>query len=145
MTEISGKCPVVFALDVIGDKWTMVILRDMVFRGKRTYGAFLESYEKISTNILANRLERLENAGLIEKVPLRADGPPKAYALTEKGADMIPVLLEMIAWSARHDRYPAGTPLVSGAPEDLQERIEHDREGLIAELSRKCRMQGQAE
>ncbi|WP_377511086.1 winged helix-turn-helix transcriptional regulator [Octadecabacter sp. R77987] len=134
MNRVSGKCPVVFALDVIGDKWSLVILRDMLFRGKRTYGDFLKSHEKISTNILADRLEKLDAAGLIAKVPTRANSPRKAYELTAKGADMLPVILEMIAWSAKYDSYPDGTALIAGAPDDLLHRIKTDRDGLMADL-----------
>lgn len=134
MNEVSGKCPVVFALDVIGDRWSLVILRDMLFRGKRTYSDFLKSHEKISTNILADRLEKLEATGLIAKVPARENSPRKAYALMEKGADMLPVILEMIAWSATYDRYPEGAALIAGAPDDLLHRIKTDRDGLMAEL-----------
>ena len=137
MTEISGKCPVVFALDVMGDKWSMLILRDMMFRDKRTYGDFMKSYERISTNILANRLEKLEAAGLISKIPTRENSPRKAYALTTKGTDMLPVLLEMIAWSAKYDSYDEGIELVAGAPNDLLHRINTDRAGLIKELVEK--------
>lgn len=134
MTEVSGKCPVVFALDVIGDKWSLLVLRDMLFRGKRTYGDFLKSHEKISTNILADRLGKLEAAGMIAKVPARKNSPRKAYKMTEKGADMLPVILEMIAWSAKYDRYSEGAALIAGAPDDLLHRIKTDRDGLMAEL-----------
>ena len=123
-----------FALDVMGDKWSMLILRDMIFRNKRSYGDFTKSHEKISTNILASRLEKLEVAGLITKIPARENGLRKAYALTSKGYDMVPVLLEMIAWSAKYDSCAEGVDLVAGAPADLLERIKGDRSSLIKEL-----------
>lgn len=131
---MSGKCPVAFALDVIGDKWSLLILRDMIFRNKQNYGDFLKSHEKISTNILADRLAKLETAGLISKTPSRENSPRKSYFLTEKGKDILPVLLEMIAWSAKHDTYPEDSVLVSGAPPDLLDRMVHDRGGLITEI-----------
>ena len=134
MNEISGKCPVAFALDVMGDKWSMLILRDMIFRRKSAYGDFLNSHERISTNILSNRLSKLEDAGLINKAPARKDSLRKTYALTAKGTDMLPTLLEMIAWSAKHDSYADGTELVAGAPRNLLERVQNDRDRLIAEL-----------
>ncbi len=94
----------------------------------------MKSYEKISTNILTDRLERLTAAGLVIKVPTRVNSTRNAYELTAKGQDMLPVLLEMIAWSAQYDSYPDGTALIAGAPADLLERIRSDRPALIEDL-----------
>lgn len=115
-----------------------MILRDVIFRGKRRYGAFAKSAEKISTNILANRLARLEEAGILARSP-DPDSPTRPlYALTPRGADLIPVLLEIIRWSADHDPANAGRHegILHGAPRDLLHRLDRDRAALVAELRR---------
>jgi DNA-binding HxlR family transcriptional regulator len=93
-------CPVNFAVETLGDKWSLVILRDMIFWGKKTYGEFLRSDEKIATNILAGRLEYLEKEGLITKKPDEKDRRKDIYSVTEKGIELVPMFIEMIAWSA---------------------------------------------
>lgn len=96
-----SDCPVNFAVETLGDKWSLVILRDIIFWGKKTYGEFLRSDEKIATNILAGRLEYLESEGLISKSPDATDKRKDVYTLTERAIDLIPMFIEMIAWSAR--------------------------------------------
>jgi DNA-binding HxlR family transcriptional regulator len=98
-----SDCPVNFAVETLGDKWSLVILRDIIFWGKRSYGEFLKSDEKIATNILAGRLEYLEGEGLIEKIPHATDKRKEVYNVTELGLDLVPMFLEMIAWSAQHE------------------------------------------
>ena len=90
-------------LETFGDKWTLLVIRDLMFKGKRYYGEFLDSNEKISTNILADRLQRLESNGVIEK-QIDLDNRSKfIYRLTVKGKDLLPVMLEITAWSSKHD------------------------------------------
>ena len=97
-----STCPVSSSLDVLGDKWTMLIIRDMVFAGKSTYGQFLQSAEKMATNILADRLAVLESQGLLTKA-VAADKKSKfTYRLTEKGVDTIPIIVELVLWGAKH-------------------------------------------
>jgi DNA-binding HxlR family transcriptional regulator len=87
---------------VLGDKWTLLIVRDMVFAGKSTYGQFLQSEEKMATNILADRLAGLEAQGIISKA-VAADKKSKfTYRLTEKGVAIVPILVELILWSATY-------------------------------------------
>ena len=100
-----SDCPVNFAVETVGDKWSLVILRDIIFWGKRTYGEFLGSDEKIATNILANRLEYLEREGLITKSPYETDKRKDVYSVTERGLDLVPMFIEMIAWSAKNDMW----------------------------------------
>ena len=98
-----STCPISSALDLLGDKWTLLVMRDVLLRGKSHYREFLASEERIATNILADRLTRLEAAGLLER---SADDPrsgKQTYHATDKGKDLIPLLLETILWSARHD------------------------------------------
>ena len=140
LPENSGKCPIAYALDLIGDRWTLLIVRDMLFRGKSSFVAFTKSHEKISTNILTSRLQRLEAAGIVTKSRDPANAKVFVYGLTEKGLDLIPVILEMIAWSAAHDGPLAdGQPLVAGAPENLLDLMKHDRAYLIDEIRLKAR------
>jgi len=97
-----STCPVSTSLDVLGDKWTLLILRDIVFAGKSTYGQFLQSEEKMATNILADRLAVLESQGLLTKT-VAADKKSKfTYRLTEKGVDTIPIIVELVLWGAKH-------------------------------------------
>lgn len=129
MKSCSGKkrrseCPVTFALDSVGDKWSLLIVRDMMFLGKQTYTGFLESGEGIATNILADRLKSLEAEGIIDKQQDPENKRRLLYKLTDKGFDLAPVLLEMMRWSARYDKD-------TGIPDDLLQRIEKDPQGLI--------------
>src|SRR5262249_57463549 len=98
-----SDCPISFALETFGDLWSLLIVRDIVYFGKKTYGEFLESDEGIATNILASRLAQLEQKGLLLKKPHERDKRKDLYVLTEKGLDLIPILLELAAWSAQHD------------------------------------------
>ena len=105
---LKGKrsdCPVNFAVETLGDKWSLVILRDIIFWGKHTYGEFLKSDEKIATNILANRLEYLEKEGLISKSPHPDDKRKDFYTVTEKGIALVPMFIEMITWSAQQEAW----------------------------------------
>lgn len=104
-----SNCPINFALETFGDTWSLLIIRDMVYFGKKTYGDFLASEEGIATNILASRLARLEQNGIVVKRPLDEDRRKEGYFLTEKGLDLIPLLSEMANWSARYDPH-TGAP-----------------------------------
>ncbi|WP_206997236.1 winged helix-turn-helix transcriptional regulator [Trinickia mobilis] len=101
--EVRSHCPVTYALEIFGDRWSLLIVRDIVFAGKKTYGEFLKSEEGFATNILASRLACLEEQGILSKAPSSADRRKDFYTLTEKGLDLIPILLNIILWSAKHD------------------------------------------
>ena len=100
-----SDCPVNFAVEALGDKWSLVILRDIIFWGKHTYGEFLKSDERIATNILAGRLDYLEKEGLISKSPHTTDKRKDVYNVTEKAIALIPMFIEMIAWSAQNETW----------------------------------------
>ncbi len=109
-----AKCPVACALDVIGDKWSLLVIRDM-FQGKKRYGELQSSHEGIPTNILANRLKKLVEQGVIEK-RLYSEKPPRAeYHLTEKGQDLHDVIVPMFKWGAKY---------VEGTRQDLPEGVD---------------------
>ena len=99
-----SNCPINFALETLGDRWTLLVVRDLLFKGKRTYGEFLESAEGISTNILADRLRRLKDHGIVT-ADAASDRRSTLYRLTTKGLDLLPVMLELTAWSAKHDSH----------------------------------------
>lgn len=122
-----SHCPISFALDTFGDHWSLLVLRDLIFKGKSRYQEFLNSEERISTNILADRLSRLEGAGIVTKKDDPANGKQIIYAPTKKGLDLIPVMFEMIRWSARYDSE-------TSAPKEFIRRLETDPVGLKSEV-----------
>src|SRR5262252_3549115 len=97
-----SDCPVDFALEVFGDPWTLLIVRDLMFKGRTRYSDFLSAEEGIATNVLADRLLRLEQDGVIEKEDA-VRGSSGSYRLTSKGIDLLRIMVESIAWSARYD------------------------------------------
>ena len=118
-TKHRSTCPVTFALDLIGDKWSLLILRDIILQGKQFYHEFTESDEGISTNILASRLSMLEASGILSKKRDAHDRKRFIYSPTEKGLDLLPVIIAMVQWSAKYD---ADT----GAPPDVIATIGKD-------------------
>lgn len=119
-----SDCPINYALETIGDPWSLLIIRDIVYFGKKTYGEFLASEERIATNILADRLAQLEQKGILEKRPSDSDKRKETFILTEKGLDLIPILVEMAGWSAEHDPQ-------TGAPAAWIELMNSDKEKMI--------------
>lgn len=101
-TQKRSPCPIANALDLLGDRWSLVVVRDLLFRDRHTYGELLDSPEGISTNILAERLRRLEEAGVIAKEVYQTRPRRYRYALTEKGEALRPVLMSMIRWANDH-------------------------------------------
>jgi DNA-binding HxlR family transcriptional regulator len=122
-------CPVSISLEVFGDRWSLLIVRDMMVRGLRTFKDFLESGEGIATNMLADRLRRLEAAGIVTAEPEEADGRRVNYRLTEKGIDLAPVLLELLLWGTRHEQ--------TGAPCGLMAHLEKYRADILVETRRR--------
>lgn len=109
MKKLARKsdCPIHFAAEIFGDRWTLLIIRDLMFKGKKYYGDFLNSEEKISTNILADRLVVLEQKGIINKKQDDAHKSKLVYSLTQKGLDLLPMLTEIVLWSAKYDENTA--------------------------------------
>ena len=121
-------CPINFGLEIFGDRWSLLILRDMLMQGKRTFKEFQASEEAISSNILADRLARLETSGLISRHRVAADARQLDYLPTEAGKRLLPVLVEMAYWGATHD--PA-----TDAPASFRDAYERDRAALLAALA----------
>lgn len=134
-TDNKSHCPVNFALETFGDAWSLLIVRDIVFWGKRTYGEFLDSGESIATNVLAARLAHLESRGILSKGPHESDRRKEVYALTEKGLALIPILLEMSGWSATYD--PETT-----APKQFVDAVYADRAGMFIRIQELVRRGG---
>jgi DNA-binding HxlR family transcriptional regulator len=105
---------------MLGDRWSLLIIRDMMLRGFRTYKEFLTSHEGIATNILANRLKKLEVHGIIASERDPSDGRKLIYSLTSKGVDLAPVLTEMVLWAAAHEE-TGNQPLVRQMRKDKRQ------------------------
>jgi len=127
-----GRCPIAFGTDVFGDRWTLLVLRDMLLHDKRTYGEFLDSDEAIATNILAARLRHLEAEGIVEKNRDPKNRRSFIYTLTEKGLALAPIIFEIIRWSGQY------IPL-NKARKNLLARIETDPDALLAEIQMRAR------
>jgi DNA-binding HxlR family transcriptional regulator len=117
------------SLELLGDRWSLLIIRDLMVRGFQTFKEFQQSGEGIATNILADRLHRLEEVGIITAEPEETDARRVNYRLTEKGIDLAPVLLDLLIWAGRHER--------TSAPRELIEQMEGGREAFLAEVRRR--------
>ena len=124
-------CPVSCSLDLLGDKWSLLIVRDMVFVQARYFKEFLASEEGIATNVLTDRLAKLEAIGVITKEPDPDNGRQVLYSLTEKGLALIPLLVELVCWGAIHDQAPDANP---GAVR----RIQQDKQLYVDKLTKAC-------
>jgi len=122
-SDNKSHCPVNFSLESFGDSWSLLIIRDIVYFGKQTFGEFLSAEEGISTNILASRLLSLEKKGILEKIPSEQDKRKEIYRLTDKGLDLIPILLELSGWGAKHDP-DTNAQMIEAALPDRETMIE---------------------
>jgi DNA-binding HxlR family transcriptional regulator len=122
-------CPVSVSLEVVGDRWSLLIVRDLIVRGYRTFREFQRAGEGIATNILSDRLRKLEAAGIVLTEPSEGDGRSVYYRLTEKGIALAPVLLDLLIWGARHEE--------TLAPCGLSLQLEQNREAVLAEAHRR--------
>lgn len=119
------------SLEVVGDRWSLLIVRDLTVRGFRSFRQFQQSGEGIATNILADRLRKLEKAGIISATPNESDRRGVNYRLTQKGIDLAPVVLELLIWGARHE----GT----GTPCAAVEIMSKHRKQILSEVRRRWR------
>ena len=118
-----SDCPINFALELFGDPWSLLLIRDIVYFGKKTYGEFLASEEGMATNILASRLAHLEHQGILVKQRSEKDKRKEEYVLTEKGLDLIPVLVDMANWSAQYDPHTAAPAAWIALMNDEREKM----------------------
>jgi DNA-binding HxlR family transcriptional regulator len=137
MKRAAGKshCPVNFGLEVFGDPWSLLVVRDIVYFGKRTFSAFLASEEAIAPAVLSARLAQLTAAGVLVKTRSSSDGRGFEYSLTERGLALIPVLLEIAKWSA-------GTDPETDAPPEWIAAVERDKPAMTARITDTVRRGG---
>lgn len=121
-------CPLNASVEMLGDRWSLLIIRDMMLRGLRSYKEFLKSYEGIATNILADRLRKLEAHGIIETERDPSDGRKVIYSLTAKGIHLAPVMAEMVLWAAAHE---------DTGNEPLVQELRNDKEGFVAAVQQR--------
>jgi DNA-binding HxlR family transcriptional regulator len=122
-TDRKSHCPVNSALEVVGDPWSLLVVRDIVFYGKHTFGEFLASEERITTSVLADRLAKLTNSGILRKQRDLADRRREFYSLTGRGLELIPVLVELANWGVHYDPEVVENPLWT-------RKVQTDRTGL---------------
>ena len=127
MKEIKKRsnCPVSCSLDIWGDKWSLLIVRDLMFNKQCTYGDFMKADEKIATNILASRLQTLEENGIISKSDHPDSKAKVLYKLTQKGIDLVPLLIEINLWAEKYYDVPADRKaMLKEVKKDKQKFIE---------------------
>jgi DNA-binding HxlR family transcriptional regulator len=122
--ERRSGCPISTALEVLGDSWSLLIVRDLMFKGLHTFNEFLNAGEGIASNILSERLARLMSAGIITRRRDPRDARRHIYQLSEKGIDLAPSLVEIVLWSARYED--------TDAPEHVLHEMRADRERFLA-------------
>jgi DNA-binding HxlR family transcriptional regulator len=125
-----SDCPINFGLEIFGDRWTFLVVRDMMFKEKHYFGDFIQSEEKIATNLLADRLSTLEQEGILCKTKDQKHKQKIFYKLTKKGIDLMPVLIEIILWSAKYDKK-------SAVDLNFVKVVKKNRVRLINDLSKK--------
>lgn len=129
--ERRSGCPVSITLEMLGDRWSLLIIRDLMVRGYRSFRDFQNSGEGIATNILSDRLQKLEETGIVTAEPEPSDARRINYRLTKKGIDLAPVMLEMLIWGARHNQTAAPSPLI--------EQMAEHKEAVLEEVRRRWR------
>lgn len=128
--ELRSHCPINFTLEHFGDKWSFLIIRDLMFKGKRHYNEFLEAGENVSTSVLGDRLRKLEAHGIISKGTDSVKKSRIRYSLTKKGIDLLPILIEMIIWGGEKDR-------LTESPEEFMDQAAQNKEALINRIREK--------
>ncbi|MBT1696355.1 helix-turn-helix transcriptional regulator [Fulvivirgaceae bacterium PWU4] len=127
MSKQRSDCPISCTLDVIGDKWSLLIIRDVMLRGKMSYSEFLNSEEKIATNILVSRLTVLEEEKILVKNVSPENKSKYIYSLTQKGADLLPIIIELMDWGAKYNK--------NCPRKELGQKIKKDKSAVVRELS----------
>jgi len=124
-------CPISIALELVGDPWSLLIVRDLMFKGVHTFDGFLTAGEGIATNVLSDRLARLERGGIVDRRPDPEDGRRVRYRLTKKGIGLAPMLVEMVLWSAEHE--------ATDAPEGTVREMRQSRRRVLDRIRRAWR------
>ena len=131
MDKKRSDCPISCSLDIIGDKWSLLIIRDVMLRGKMSYSEFLNSEERIATNILVSRLSILEGEKILVKDVSPGNKSKYIYSLTQKGADLLPIIIELMDWGAKYNK--------NCPRKELGQKIKKDKAAVIRQLSERLR------
>jgi DNA-binding HxlR family transcriptional regulator len=126
-----SDCPISCSLDIWGDKWSLLIVRDLMFAKERTYGDFLKSEEGIATNILASRLLALEENKIIEKLDHPDSKAKVLYRLTRKGIDLLPIMIEINLWAEKYFTF------IPADRKAMLKEVKKDKVGFIKEMSKR--------
>lgn len=126
-----SNCPLSAALELFGDKWTLLVLRDLLFLGKSTFKEFLQAPEGIASNVLSDRLKRLVAKEIVVAERSTTDARVVAYRPTERGLDLLPVLVEIVLWAVAHTD--------ATAPPEILKQLQQDRQGFIARVRARFR------
>lgn len=129
--KFRSTCPISSALDIVGDKWSLLIIRDLAFVKKKTFGEFSNSEEKIASNILSHRLKFLEESGIITKNKIPENKKTIIYSLTEKGVDFLPVIVEYILWSNKYLNH------IAEEAKEFAAMLNQDKKTIIEDNKRK--------
>jgi DNA-binding HxlR family transcriptional regulator len=133
-----SDCPLSCSLDVFGDKWSLLIIRDLMFNKKSTYNDFLKSAEGIATNILASRLKSLEENSIIEKSAHPDSKAKILYRLTQKGIDLLPIIMEVYIWSDKYYEMPTDLKAsIKEVKKDKDKFVEQVTKALKTDLQEK--------
>ncbi|QCR22413.1 helix-turn-helix domain-containing protein [Pontibacter sp. SGAir0037] len=134
LSEKRSDCPISSSLDIFGDRWSLLIVRDLMLYESRTYGDFTKSAEKIATNILANRLQILENNGIIIKLPYPDNKVKALYKLSPKGVALIPALIEIALWGEKYiSNAEEGSPFLKEVKKNKSKFLKNVMDKLSAE------------
>ncbi|MCC8409109.1 helix-turn-helix transcriptional regulator [Mucilaginibacter sp. UR6-1] len=134
--ERRSSCPINYSVEIFGDKWMLLLLRDLMFNGKNSFLEFRASDEKISSAVLTEKLNTLLNEGIVSKITSPKNASKFLYLLTDKGIEMIPFMVEFLNWGSRYNP--------DGGPKTLLEGIKKNKKKLITELQDKLRGQRQS-
>ena len=131
-TRKRSDCPVSSSLDIWGDKWSLLIIRDLMFSKECTYGDFLKAPEGIATNILASRLQALEENEIIEKLDHPESKAKVLYRLTRKGIDLLPIMIEINLWAEKYFSIPEDRKA-------MLKEVKKDKAGFIKSMTKELR------
>ncbi|WP_158799410.1 helix-turn-helix domain-containing protein [Pedobacter sp. L105] len=131
--ERRSPCPINYSVEIFGDKWMLLLLRDIIFEGKNSFLEFRASAEKISSAVLTEKLNMLLNEGIVTKVTSPKNASKFLYLLTEKGIELVPLMVEFLDWGSRHNPH--------GGPKSFLDQIKQNKKKAIIELQEKLKSQ----
>ena len=137
--DFRSRCPISSALDIVGDRWSLLIIRDLIFYQKKTFSGFAQSSEGIASNILSDRLNRLEEMGILSKGKLPRNKKTNIYSLTERGIDFLPIIVEYILWSAKHLPHH-----IASEAREFARAVQQDKEGVVDGIRKKLMIEAKS-